>query len=130
MFSFDELEVLENPEINVSQLTNCDIWRRLQLDIMEINIYDITNCVCEYFKIGFEFIIYDSTKRIIVYPRQIAMFFSKKYTKLSLSEIGKTLGNKDHATVLHAIKTVENLMSTDKTVKKDVMFIEQKILAL
>ena len=130
MFSFDELEVLENPEINVDLLINCDIWQDMQNEIRAIDIYDIIDCVCKYFNIKLEFIIYNSRKREIVYPRMLAMFFSKIHTKLSLSKIGETLGNKDHATVLNAIKTIKNLMSTDKDVKKDVMFIEQKILAL
>jgi chromosomal replication initiator protein len=55
-------------------------------------------------------------KREIVLPRQIAMYFSKKIVKPkpSLSTIGRQIGNKDHATVLHACKTINNLITTDK----------------
>ena len=53
-------------------------------------------------------------KREIVESRQVAMYLSKKNTKESLATIGRTIGNKDHATVLHACKTVNNLIETDK----------------
>ena len=48
------------------------------------------------------------------------MFFAKKYTKASLASIGSQIGKRDHATVLHACKTVDNLSSTDKQFKKYV----------
>ncbi len=53
-------------------------------------------------------------KREVVEARQIAMYFYKKRTRLSLAQIGMQLGNKDHATVLHACKTVKNLSESDK----------------
>ena len=59
-------------------------------------------------------------KRHIVQARQLAMFFAKKYTKASLASIGSQIGKRDHATVLHACKTVDNLSSTDKQFRKFV----------
>ena len=59
-------------------------------------------------------------KRHIVQARQLAMFFAKKYTKASLASIGSQIGKRDHATVLHACKTVDNLYVTDKQFKKYV----------
>lgn len=52
-------------------------------------------------------------KREILQVRQIAMYFSKMYTKASLYTIGSKIGGKDHATVLHAYKTVENIYDTN-----------------
>jgi len=66
-------------------------------------------------------------KREIVQARQIAMYFSKSLTKASLSTIGSVIGNKDHATVLHACKTVNNLMETDKRFKAQVEDIQKKL---
>ena len=62
----------------------------------------------------------------MVQARQLAMFFSKKYTKSSLSTIGSQIGQRDHATVLHACKTVENLIETDREFKKYVSDLETK----
>lgn len=53
-------------------------------------------------------------KREIVEARQVAMYLAKKNSKESLAQIGATIGKKDHATVLHACKTVENLKETSK----------------
>jgi len=66
-------------------------------------------------------------KREIVQARQLAMYFSKKHTKSSLATIGLHCGNKDHATVLHACKTVTNLIETDKQFKGFVNEIDKKI---
>lgn len=66
-------------------------------------------------------------KREVVQARQIAMYFSKKYTKCSLATIGSYIGGKDHATVLHACKAVENLIETDKQVAKDINEINEAL---
>ena len=55
------------------------------------------------------------------------MYFSKKFTKASLANIGAQIGDRDHATVLHAVKTVDNLVSTDKQFKKFVEDINKKL---
>jgi chromosomal replication initiator protein len=66
-------------------------------------------------------------KREVVQVRQIAMYFAKKYTKLSLSVIGAYCGNKDHATVLHSCKTMSNLIETDKKIRQYIEEIDKKI---
>jgi chromosomal replication initiator protein len=66
-------------------------------------------------------------KREIVQARQIAMFFSKNMTKSSLASIGSQIGGKDHATVLHACKTVSNLKDTDKNFRVYIDEIERKL---
>ncbi len=67
-------------------------------------------------------------KREIVQARQLAMYFSKQLTKSSLAHIGKHCGNKDHATVLHACKTVNNLSDTDKRFKGYISDIEKRLI--
>jgi chromosomal replication initiator protein len=66
-------------------------------------------------------------KREIVQARQLTMYFSKNLTKYSLASIGAQVGNKDHATVLHACKTVNNLKDTDKNFRQYVEDIEKKL---
>lgn len=56
-------------------------------------------------------------KREVVEARQITMYVLKQRTNLSLAAIGTVCGNKDHSTVLHALKTVENLLETDRQYK-------------
>ena len=93
----------------------------------EITVEYIQTLVCEYFDIPLERIHSKTRKREIVQARQLAMFFSKNYTKSSLATIGSKCGNKDHATVLHACKTVKNLADTDKSFRKYVDELENMI---
>ncbi|MCD4773289.1 MAG: chromosomal replication initiator protein DnaA [Bacteroidales bacterium] len=93
----------------------------------EISIDYIQKIVCDYFDITLDMINSKTRKREIVQARQIAMFFSKRHTKSSLATIGLHCGNKDHATVLHACKTINNLIDTDKQFKIYVEELEKKI---
>ncbi len=93
----------------------------------EITIDYIQQTVCKYFDIPLEKLKSKSRKRDTVQVRQLAMYFSKLYTKSSLAVIGNKCGNKDHATVLHACKTVRNLLDTDKSFKKYVDELENII---
>jgi chromosomal replication initiator protein len=87
-------------------------------------ILHIERQVCNYFNISVEQLHKSTRKRETVQARQIAMYFSKSLTKCSLATIGTQIGGKDHATVLHACKTVNNLMETDKHFKHQVEEIE------
>ena len=93
----------------------------------EISIDFIQKIICDYFKIGIEMINSKTRKREIVQARQLSMYFSKKHTKASLASIGLHCGNKDHATVLHACRTVNNLVETDKQFRIFVEELDKKI---
>lgn len=93
----------------------------------EVSIDYIQKVVCDYFNIPIEILNSKTRKREIVQARQLAMYFSKEHTKASLATIGLHCGNKDHATVLHAYRTVQNLLETDKTFKSFFLDIQKKI---
>lgn len=93
----------------------------------EISIDYIQKVICDYFNLPVELMISKTRKREIVQARQLAMYFSKKLTKASLATIGLHCGNKDHATVLHACRTVNNLQDTDKQFKSYIDELEKKI---
>ena len=95
--------------------------------VREVSIDYIQKIVCDYFDIPIETMKSKTRKREIVQCRQLAMYFSKQMTKNSLAMIGKHCGNKDHATVLHACKTVNNLADTDKRFKGYISDIEKKL---
>lgn len=92
-----------------------------------ITIPQIASIVEEYFNLNPGDIQIKTRKREILQARQIAMYFSKILTKDCLSLIGFFLGKKDHATVLHSCKTVNNLIETDKQFKIDVDEIEKRL---
>ena len=93
----------------------------------EISIDFIQKIVCDYFNLNLELINSKTRKREIVQARQLAMYFSKKHTKSSLATIGLHCGNKDHATVLHACRTVNNLIETDKQFRTYVEDLDKKL---
>jgi len=92
----------------------------------DLTIDHIQQIIADYFGLDIESLHSKTRKRNVVQARQLAMFFSKKYTKNSLSTIGSQIGQRDHATVLHACKTVENLIETDRAFKKYVSDLETK----
>lgn len=92
----------------------------------EVSIDYIQKVVSDYFQMDVDTLQSKTRKRHIVQARQLAMFFAKKYTKASLASIGSQIGRRDHATVLHACKTVDNLTSTDKQFRKYVEDLNKK----
>lgn len=93
----------------------------------EVSIDYIQKVVCDYFDLPIELLKSKTRKREVVQARQIAMYFAKKMTKSSLANIGMHCGGKDHATVLHACRTVNNLRETDKQFRKYVNDLDKKL---
>ena len=93
----------------------------------EVSIDYIQKVVSDYFQMDIETLQYKTRRRHIVQARQLAMYFAKKFTKASLASIGNQIGKRDHATVLHACKTVDNLTFTDKQFRKYVEDLSQKL---
>lgn len=93
----------------------------------EVSIEYIQKVVSDYFQMDVSTLQSKTRKRHIVQARQLAMFFAKKFTKASLASIGSQIGKRDHATVLHACKTVDNLSSTDKQFRKYVEDLSKKL---
>jgi len=93
----------------------------------EVSIDYIQKVVSDYFQMDVETLRSKTRKRHIVQARQIAMYFSKKLTKASLASIGSQIGKRDHSTVLHACKTVDNLSSTDRQFRKYVEDLNKKL---
>ena len=94
----------------------------------DITIDKVQKVVCDYFNITRDTLLSKTRKRQIVQARQIAMYMSRSLINCSLSTIGAEIGGKDHATVLHACTTVNDLMSTDKTFKQYVTDIEKMLV--
>lgn len=92
----------------------------------EVSIDYIQKVVSDYFEMDVATLQSKTRKRHIVQARQLAMFFAKKFTKASLASIGSQIGKRDHATVLHACKTVDNLAETDKQFRKYIEDLNKK----
>ena len=92
-----------------------------------LTIEEIVKKVADYYCVESEAINTRSRKREVVLVRQVAMYFAKKYLDLSTAKIGLYIGKRDHATVLHACKTIANLADTDKQFRTELSEIENSL---
>ncbi|MFD0992103.1 chromosomal replication initiator protein DnaA [Tenacibaculum geojense] len=93
----------------------------------EVSVEYIQKVVSKYFDMDVATLQSKTRKRHVVQARQLAMYFAKRMTKSSLASIGNQIGQRDHATVLHACKTVDNLTETDKQFRKYVEDLTKKL---
>ena len=96
----------------------------------DVTIDKVQKVVCDYFNISRDDLVSKTRKRQIVQARQIAMYMSRNLINCSLSTIGAEIGGKDHATVLHACTTVNDLMATDKSFRQYVTDIEKMLVTV
>jgi chromosomal replication initiator protein len=124
------LSVLAHSMANGTKIT-VELTKKVLKNIIkekkpDFSIEQIIMIVGEYFKISSKAITAKTRKREVVQARQLAMYFAKEFTKMSLTSIGAAFG-RDHTTVIHAIKTVKNLSDTDKTFKQYMQDIERSL---
>src|SRR5210317_2597775 len=93
-----------------------------------ISIEDIQKLVVSYYNLPMGDFLSSRRSRHIARPRQIAMYLSKKLTTKSLPEIGRKFTGRDHTTVIHAIKKIEELMSKDRQFEYEVQSITDRII--
>jgi len=101
-----------------------NIIKEIQSDV---SVDFIQKTVAESFKIDPEVMKGKVKKREIVIPRQVAMYFCKRYTQLTLALIGENFGGRDHSTVIHALESVEDMMKTDANFKATVDELGKKL---
>ncbi len=93
-----------------------------------ITVDKIQNTVSNYFNISLNEMLSQRRSRPLARPRQIAMFLAKKLTTRSLPEIGRRFANRDHTTVIHAVKTITKLSEKDEEMKKNIVQIKNILL--
>ncbi len=105
-----------------------DVLRDLILDEeLPLSIESIVKTVCEYFGTKLQDIKSRKRTRDIALPRQIAMYLCKILTETSLAEIGKNFGGKDHSTVIHACKQIEERRKKDEDFNRKIEHLIKKI---
>lgn len=100
------------------------VRKAIRYENKPITIDSIISKVCAHYNLDESAIHTKTRKREIVQVRQIAMYLAKKHTDHSSSKIGQLIGNRDHATVLHACKMVKDLIDVDKAFKAEMDEIE------
>ena len=92
-----------------------------------VRIEDIQRIVSRHYNVSRQEMISNRRTRTIVKPRQIAMFLSKTMTPRSFPEIGRRFGGRDHTTVLHAVRKIENLLQQDTKLSHEVELLRRLI---
>ena len=93
-----------------------------------INVESIQNTVASYFNLNLQEMLSARRSRSLARPRQIAMYLAKQHTTNSLPDIGRKFSNRDHTTVIHAVKKINELIDKDEEIRKNVLEIRKKIL--
>ena len=93
-----------------------------------INVESIQNIVAVYFNLNIQEMLSPRRSRSLARPRQIAMYLAKKYTTNSLPEIGRKFSNRDHTTVIHAVKKIDELVKNDNEIKHSITEIKKILL--
>jgi chromosomal replication initiator protein len=94
-----------------------------------VTVKDIQARVASYYGIRPIEMVSDRRARCFSRPRQVAMYLARNQTKRSLPEIGRRFGDRDHTTVIHAIKVIERLIKEDPDMAQDIETLERAILA-
>ena len=93
-----------------------------------INVETIQNIVAAHFNLNIQEMLSPRRSRSLARPRQIAMFLSKQHTTNSLPDIGRKFSNRDHTTVIHAVKKIDELMKKDNEIRQNILEIKKKLL--
>tara|TARA_B100000963_G_scaffold228744_1_gene199473 strand:- start:8961 stop:10349 length:1389 start_codon:yes stop_codon:yes gene_type:complete len=115
----------KTPTLQDAKLILKDLLNNMQ---SVISIEDIQKIVVAYYNLSMNDFLSARRSRHIARPRQIAMYLSKKLTTKSLPEIGRKFTGRDHTTVIHAIKKIEELMSKDRQFEYEVQSITDRII--
>ena len=92
-----------------------------------INVESIQNMVAAHFNLSLPEMLSARRSRSLARPRQIAMYLAKQYTTNSLPEIGRKFSNRDHTTVIHAVKKVDELIRKDNEIKQSIVEIKKRL---
>ncbi|MVN77700.1 chromosomal replication initiator protein DnaA [Hymenobacter sp. HMF4947] len=94
----------------------------------EVNVDFIQKTVADYFGVPVNLLKDKTRKKEIVTARQVAMYFTKEHTNHSLKTIGYHFGGRDHATVIHSVQTVSDLIDSDKKFKEQITELRKKFV--
>ena len=117
---------VHNKVLSISDCKNIlkDVFNQIRV----ITVDKIQNIVSNYFNIALSEMLSQRRSRPLARPRQIAMYLAKKMTTRSLPEIGRRFANRDHTTVIHAVKTITRLSEQDDEMKKNINQIKSLLL--
>jgi len=99
-----------------------------QVEPKRVKIEDIQRIVAKHYNVSRADVLSSRRTQTVVRPRQVAMYLSKQMTLRSLPEIGRRFGGRDHTTVLHAVRKIDDLVKRDQTLSDEVELIRRMLL--
>jgi chromosomal replication initiator protein len=93
----------------------------------KVTIEEIQRRVAEHYNVRLSDLIGPKRVRTIARPRQIAMYLAKQLTPRSLPEIGRRFGGRDHTTIMHGVRRIEELMTTDSQMADDLQLLRRQL---
>jgi len=97
-------------------------------NVKVVNVEFIQNIVASHFNLNINDLLSPRRPRSLARPRQIAMYLAKQYTTNSLPDIGRKFANRDHTTVIHAVKKIDELIKKDNEIRQSIIEIKKKLL--
>ncbi len=97
----------------------------LRANVRRVSIDEIQRRVADYFNIRLSDLLSSRRARQVARPRQVAMYLSKQLTAKSLPVIGREFGGRDHTTVMHAVKRIDELRLADSVLEEDIQHLER-----
>jgi len=101
----------------------------LRANERRVTIDEIQKKVAEHFNVKMAEMTSARRARIVARPRQVAMYLAKQLTQRSLPEIGRKFGGRDHTTVMHAVRKIEELVASDRALAEDVELLRRMLLS-
>jgi chromosomal replication initiator protein len=99
----------------------------LRANDRRVSIEDIQRHVADYFNLRLSDMLSARRSRAVARPRQIAMYLAKQLTTRSLPEIGRKFGGRDHTTVMHAVKRINELRQIDSSLEDDLQHLNRML---
>ncbi|MCZ4090565.1 MULTISPECIES: chromosomal replication initiator protein DnaA [Sinorhizobium] len=118
--SFEPQLSIERVDELLGHLVNAGEPRRVRIE-------DIQRVVAKHYNVSRQELVSNRRTRVIVKPRQIAMYLSKTLTPRSFPEIGRRFGGRDHTTVLHAVRKIEELIAADTKLSHEIELLKRLI---
>ncbi|MEM9434339.1 MAG: chromosomal replication initiator protein DnaA [Pseudomonadota bacterium] len=125
LFAFASL-VGREITLDMAQESLADILRASD---RKVTMDEIMRKTCEYYNVRLSDLLSPKRSRNIARPRQMAMYLAKKLTSRSYPEIGKRFGGRDHTTVIHAVRKIEELKAQDNQVSEDAELLRRSLEA-
>lgn len=119
--SFEPNLTLERVDQLLGHLVNAGEPKRVRIE-------DIQRVVSRHYNVSRQELVSDRRTRVIVKPRQIAMYLAKTMTPRSFPEIGRRFGGRDHTTVLHAVRKIEGLINGDTKLGHEIELLKRLII--